>query len=178
MSPILRWSATGSRVGRHRRHRSLGLAAIARWSLPQKQPAECNDVFAWLRQQNLVTPALAESRVRAALSVDKPAPGARIHGRRAHFARAAALLQCPTCWRRPGGADRAGHSPRPIRGTDALAAGFEKLAHTDSTGASNLLPALLARDGSTPALQARLKRAAALGAAYDHDPRALAAFDA
>jgi soluble lytic murein transglycosylase len=29
----------------------------------------------------------------------------------------------------------------------------------------------------TPALQARLKRAAALGAAYDHDPRAVAAFD-
>ena len=29
----------------------------------------------------------------------------------------------------------------------------------------------------TPALQARLKRAAALGAAYDHDPRAIAAFD-
>jgi soluble lytic murein transglycosylase len=60
---------------------------------------------------------------------------------------------------------------------DALAAGFEKLAHTDSAGALNLLPMLLARDGLTPALQARLKRAAALGAAYDHDPRAIAAFD-
>src|ERR1700738_3067024 len=50
----------------------LGLAVLARWSLPQKQPVECNNVFAWLRQQNLVTPALAESRVRAALSVDNP----------------------------------------------------------------------------------------------------------
>src|SRR5579863_4448754 len=50
----------------------LGPAVLARWSMPQKQPAECNDVFAWLRQQNLVTPTLAENRVRAALSVDNP----------------------------------------------------------------------------------------------------------
>src|SRR5258708_16689107 len=38
----------------------LGIAVLARWSLPQKQPAECNDVFAWLRQPHLVTPTLAE----------------------------------------------------------------------------------------------------------------------
>src|ERR1700676_3954151 len=37
----------------------LGPAVLARWSLPQKQPAECNNVFAWRRQQNLVTPAPA-----------------------------------------------------------------------------------------------------------------------
>jgi len=61
---------------------------------------------------------------------------------------------------------------------DALAAGFEKLAHADSAGALNLLPLLLTRQSLTPALQARLERAAALGAAYDHDPRAIAAFDA
>src|SRR6266478_4365018 len=41
----------------------LGPAVLARWSLPQKQPPECNEVFAWLRRQNLVTPALAENRV-------------------------------------------------------------------------------------------------------------------
>ena len=59
---------------------------------------------------------------------------------------------------------------------DALAAGFEKLTHTDSLSALNLLPQLLARQ-MTPALQARLQRAAALGAAYDRDPRALSMFD-
>jgi len=155
----------------------LGLAAIARWSLPQKQPAECNDVFAWLRQQNLVTPALAESRVRAALSVDNPRLARESMGD-VPIARAAALLQWSDLLEAPKAALTvlATHPALSVE-PDALAAGFEKLAHTDSTGASNLLPALLARDGSTPALQARLKRAAALGAAYDHDPRALAAFD-
>ena len=60
---------------------------------------------------------------------------------------------------------------------DALAAGFEKLAHTNSASALDLLPALFARPNVTPALQARLQHAAALGAAYDHDPRAPAALD-
>ncbi len=49
---------------------------------------------------------------------------------------------------------------------DALAAGFEKLSHTDSADALNLLPLLLARPDVTPALHVRLQRAAALGAAY------------
>jgi soluble lytic murein transglycosylase len=94
------------------------------------------------------------------------------------IARAAALLQWSDLLEAPKAALTvlATHPALSVE-PDALAAGFEKLAHTDSTGASNLLPALLARDGLTPALQARLKRAAALGAAYDHDPRALAAFD-
>ena len=155
----------------------LGPAVLARWSLPQKQPAECNNVFAWLRQQNLVTPALAESRVRAALCVDNPRL-ARESVADVPVARAAALLQWSDLLEAPKAALTvlAAHPALSVE-PDALAAGFEKLAHTDSTGASNLLPALLARDGLTPALQARLKRAAALGAAYDHDPRALAAFD-
>jgi soluble lytic murein transglycosylase len=41
----------------------------------------------------------------------------------------------------------------------------------------DLLPTLLARDGLTQEIKDRLRRAAALGAAYDRDPRALAAFD-
>jgi soluble lytic murein transglycosylase len=60
---------------------------------------------------------------------------------------------------------------------EALAAGFDKLAHVDSAAALDLLPRLLDRQGMTAAVQSRLKRAAALGAAYDRDPRAIAAFD-
>src|SRR5882672_2273757 len=155
----------------------LGAAVLARWSLPQKQPAECNDVFAWLRGQNLVTPTLAENRVRAALAADNPRL-AREFAADVPVSRTAALLQWSDLLEAPKTALTvlATHPALSVE-PDALAAGFEKLAHTDSTGASNLLPALLARDGLTPALQARLKRAAALGAAYDHDPRALAAFD-
>src|SRR5579863_3626755 len=50
----------------------LGTAILGRWSLPQKQPPECDPVFAWLKRQNLVTPALAEARARAALAADNP----------------------------------------------------------------------------------------------------------
>jgi len=155
----------------------LGPAVLARWSLPQKQPAECNDVFAWLRQQNLVTPTLAENRVRAALSADNPRLAREFVGD-VPIARAAALLQWSDLLESPKTALTvlATHPALSVE-PDALAAGFEKLAHADSAGALSLLPMLLARDGSTPALQARLKRAAALGAAYDHDPRAIAAFD-
>src|SRR6202034_391803 len=54
---------------------------------------------------------------------------------------------------------------------------FEKLAHTDSAAAVNLFPQLITRPGMTPALQVRLRRAAALGAAYDRDPSAMSLFD-
>src|ERR1700758_1763276 len=52
--------------------KGLAAEALARWSLPQKQPPECEPVFAWLRQQGLLTPALAETRTRAALTANDP----------------------------------------------------------------------------------------------------------
>ena len=156
----------------------LGAAVLARWSLPQKQPAECNDVFAWLRQQNLVTPALAESRVRAALAADNPRL-AREYAADVPVARTTALLQWSDLLEAPRTALTV-LATHPAMGVepDALAAGFEKLARADSAAALDLLPMLLGRQGLTPAVQARLKRAAALGAAYDREPRAIAAFDA
>jgi soluble lytic murein transglycosylase len=155
----------------------LGAAALARWIQPQKPPLECTEVFAWLRQQNLLTPALAEARTRAALGVDNPRL-AREFAADVPVARAAALLQWSDLLESPKSALTvlATHPALTVE-PDALAAGFEKFAHADSAGALNLLPLLLARQDLTPELQARLERAAALGAAYDHDPRALAAFD-
>jgi soluble lytic murein transglycosylase len=155
----------------------LGAAALARWSQPQKQPAECNEVFAWLRQQNLLTPALAEARTRAALAADNPRL-AREFALDTPAARTAALLQWSDLLEAPKSALTvfATHPTLTVE-PDALAAGFEKLARTDSSGALNLLPLLLARQDLSPALQNRLQRAAALGAAYGRDPRALSAFD-
>jgi soluble lytic murein transglycosylase len=155
----------------------LGAAALARWSLPQKQPAECNEVFAWLRQQNLESPALAETKVRAALAADNPRL-AREFAADVPVAQVPALLQWSDLLEAPKSALTVfvTHPTLPVE-PEALAAGFEKLAHTDSAGASSLLPLLLAHPAMTPALQVRLRRAAALGAAYDHDPRAIAAFD-
>src|SRR5271168_2160976 len=133
----------------------LGAAALARWSLPQKPPPECGEVFAWLRQQNLVTPALAEAGARAALSADNPRL-AREFAADVPAARSAALFQWSDLLDAPKSALTvlATHPALPVE-PDALAAGFEKLAHVDSAGAWGLLPALLSRRGMTPALTAR-----------------------
>ncbi len=155
----------------------LGAAMLARWTLPQKQPPECNDVFAWLKQQNLTTPTLAENRTRAALAADNPRL-AREFAADVPLARTAALLQWSDLLEAPKSALNvlATHPALTVE-PDALAAGFEKLAHTDSHAALSLLPMLLAREGLTSTVQTRLRRAAALGAAYDRDPGASAAFD-
>jgi hypothetical protein len=84
----------------------LGAAILARWSLPQKQPPECDEVFAWLRRQNLITPALAENRTRAALAADNPRL-AREFAAEVPVARIAALVQ----W-----SDLPGHPPCLVRG--------------------------------------------------------------
>jgi soluble lytic murein transglycosylase len=155
----------------------LGAAALERWSLPQKQPAECDGVFAWLRQQNLTTPALTETKVRALLASDNPRL-ARDFIAGVPVARTPPLLQWSDLLEAPKATLTvlATHSNLASE-SDALGAGFEKLAHADSAAALTLLPLLLARPDTTPALRARLERAAALGAAYDRDPRAISAFE-
>jgi soluble lytic murein transglycosylase len=156
----------------------LGAAVLARWALPQKAPPECSEVFAWLRRQNLVTPALAEAKARAALAADNPRLG-REFAADVPIARAAALLQWSDLLEGPKTALTvlASH-PNLAVDPDALAAGFEKLARGDPGTALYLLPLLRARRDLTPTLRARLQRAAALGAAYGRDPRAISAFDA
>jgi soluble lytic murein transglycosylase len=155
----------------------LAADALARWMLPQKQPAECGGAFAWLRQQGLLTAALAESRTRAALSADN-ARLAREFAADVPITRRAPLLQWSDLLESPQSALNilASHPSMPVE-ADALAAGFEKLARGDSATALDLLPRLVARDDVTPALAARLRRSAALHAAYDRDSRAIAAFE-
>jgi soluble lytic murein transglycosylase len=151
--------------------------ALARWSMPQKQPPECDPVFAWLRQQNLLTPALAESRTRAALTADNPRL-AREFSADLPPDKAAPLLQ----WAQLLDSSKAtlttiaANPAIPVEPL-ALLAGFDHLARADSSSALALLPKLLSRPDMTPAMQARLQRAAALGAAYGRDSAAIAAFD-
>ena len=156
---------------------ALAPEALARWSLPQKQPPQCADAFAWLHQQNLITPALAESRARAALAADNPRL-AREFIADVAAARATELLLWSDLLESPKSSLNvlATRPSLPID-PDALAQGFDKLSRSDIQSAILLLPQLSARPDSTPALQARLQRSVALGAAYDRDPRALAAFD-
>jgi len=155
----------------------LSAAALIRWMVPQKAPAECADVFAWLRQQGLLTAALAENRTRAALSADA-ARLAREFAADVPLDRRAALLQWSDLLDSPRSALNvlATHPSLTVE-PEALASGFEKLARTEPGYALDLLPKLMTREGLTPELKDRLERAAALGAAYDRDPRAIAAFD-
>jgi peptidoglycan lytic transglycosylase len=158
---------------------SKGLAAeaLARWSLPQKQPPECDPVFSWLRQQGLLTPALAENRTRAALTADNPRL-AREFVVDVPAEKAAPLL----LWAQLLDASKTtlntlASNPSMSVEPVALAAGFDHLARADSISALALLPQLLSRPEMTPVMQTQLQRIAALGAAYGRDSAAVAAFD-
>jgi soluble lytic murein transglycosylase len=154
----------------------LAAAALLRWMVPQKPPAECADVFAWLRQQGFLTASLAEGRTRAALSADTPRL-AREFAADVPLSRRAALLQWSDLLDSPRSALNvlATHPSLAVE-PEAMASGFDKLSRTEPAFALDLLPRLLARDGLAPMLQDQLKRSAALGAAYDRDPRAMTAF--
>jgi soluble lytic murein transglycosylase len=154
----------------------LASEALARWSLPQKQPPECEPVFAWLRSEGLLTPALAESRSRAALAADNARLAREFAGDVPPPA-VAPLLQWIRLLEAPKATltALAANSSTPVEPA-ALEAGVSKLSRTDAASALSLLPSLLARPDVTPAARTRLERMAALGAAYSRDPGALAAF--
>jgi soluble lytic murein transglycosylase len=156
----------------------LGRDALARWALPQKQPDECNAVFAWLRTQGMVTPELAETRTRAALAADNPRL-ARDFVVDVPPPRSAPLMQWIQLLDTPNAAIAmlAATSAAPVE-PDALVAGFSRLSVSDTNAATGLLPALLQRPDLSPAVRVRLQRAAALGAAYSRAPGAVAAFAA
>jgi soluble lytic murein transglycosylase len=161
--------ATGATAG-------LAAEALARWSLPQKQPSACEPVFGWLRQQGLLTPGLAESRTRAALAADNPRL-AREFAADVPAAAAAPLRQWADLLEAPAPLlESLAGNPAMAVEPEALVAGFTHFAHTDHTAALDLLPRLLSRPDLTPALRGRLQRAAALSAAYNRDPAAVAAF--
>jgi len=151
--------------------------ALARWTMPQKQPQECDPVFAWLHEQGAITPALAETRTRAALTADNPKL-AREFAVDVPPDRAAPLLQ----WAQLLDSSKAAlttlaSAPMTPVEPAALAGGFDHLARADSTTALGLLPKLLARPDMTPTMQAKLQRTAAMGAAYGRDSAAIATFD-
>jgi soluble lytic murein transglycosylase len=155
---------------------TLAPAALSRWSAPIEQPAACEGVFEWLRGQGLLTPALAESRMRAALAAGD-ARLARADATDVPAARLEPLLQWARLLQTPKLALAAlATQPATAVEPQALAAGFERLSLSDSAAAAQLLPLLLNRPDMTAALQAQLQRDAALGLAYDHEPMAAAAF--
>ncbi len=158
---------------------TLGLAeaALARWQLPQRQPAECTPVFAWLKTQKVITPELAEARTRAALAADNPRL-AREFAADVPVGRAQLLLNWSDLLEAPKSALSvlASHPELPAD-PEGLAAGFDKLSRNDSQAAFDLLPRLLQRPDMTPTLSGKLRRSVALSSAYDRSPRALKVFE-
>ena len=155
----------------------LPAQAIARWLEPRAQPAECDPVFAWLRRRGFLTEDLREVRVRAALDAGDPQLALRFverlpAGRAAPLRLWARLLESPQPVLESIAAD-----PRREAPAAAIAAGFDLLSRRNGRAAMALLPRLLALPGLTPALRSRLRLSAALGAAYDRDADALAAFE-
>jgi soluble lytic murein transglycosylase len=151
--------------------------ALARWNLVQRPPAECAPVFVWLHAQGAVTPALQEARARAALAADN-ALLAREFIAEVPAVRAAPLMQWLQLLEAPKPAlNLLAATPATAVDPDALLAGFTRLSNTDAAAAAALLPPLLARADMTPPLAGRLRRAFALGAAYDRQSGAVAAFE-
>jgi soluble lytic murein transglycosylase len=123
-----------------------------------------------------LTPELAETRTRAALAADNPRLARDFVGE-VPSPRSAPLLQWIQLLESPSAAVAllTLNPGMPVE-PDALVAGFTRLSIADPTAAGTLLPALLKRPDLTPAVQTRLQRAAALGAAYARAPNAVAAF--
>ena len=152
-------------------------AALARWRLPQPQPPECDAIYGWLRQQDLLTPALAEERTRAVLATDNwrlakdfvndvPAP------QNAPLLQWIRLLQSP----RPELTALA-RDPALAVEPRALDAGFARLTLTDYKAAATLLPSIRQRPDLTDEARGQLQRSVALGGAYARDPDAVAVFE-
>jgi soluble lytic murein transglycosylase len=156
--------------------KGLGADALARWTQPKKQPPECDPVFAWLHAQGLLTPALAETRTRAALATDNSRL-AREFAVDVPPPQVQPLLQWIELLDAPEATLKTlTINPLVPVEPDALAAGLKRLSLRDSSAALRLLPDLLTRPDMNSALQAKLQRIAALGAAYGRDPSAVGAF--
>lgn len=156
----------------------LATEALARWSLPQRQPPECTPAFDWLEARGLLTPARLETRARAALAADNPALAREIAAS-LPAAQAQPLLAWAQLLESPKSSlDLLAMTPAVGVEAEALVAGFTRLAYTDPSAAGALLPLLGQRPDMTSELRHRLERAAALGAAFAHQPDALERFSA
>ena len=116
----------------------LAADALARWSLPQREPIECAPVVAWLRLKGLLTPALLEARARAALAADNPTL-AREFVAEVPAERAAPLNLWLQLLESPKSSlTTLAMTPQSPVETDALVAGFTRLCNSDSAAAATL----------------------------------------
>ncbi len=144
----------------------LGAAALARWELAQRAPVNCDGVFTWLKAQGLLTANRVESRARAALAADdwrlaRDLTSGLPAARATPLIKGAEILESPH-----SGLDLLARNSATKVDPEALAIAFERLSNSDYEVAAALLPKLLGRSSVGPELRLRLRRAAALSAAY------------
>jgi soluble lytic murein transglycosylase len=150
--------------------------ALARWSLPQRAPNECGPVFDWLQRSGFITPERVEARARGALAADNVSL-ARELTQKLPPERARPLLQWLQLLEAPKPSlDLLTITPSLSVEPDALLAGFTRLSYSDPAAAALMLPLLTRRADVGAELRDRLGRLAALGAAFAHQPGAVARF--
>lgn len=155
----------------------LRSALLAFWATAPQMPSACNPPFDWLQAQNLISDAALEQRARKALAAGN-ANLAGVLVKRLPASRAAPLQQWLRLLQDPKAAlaDIAA-DPRQNFEWEALDAGFQKLSRRDPPTAQRVL-AQFDRNRLSDAQYGELRRAVALGLAWDRDPAAIAAFQA
>jgi soluble lytic murein transglycosylase len=171
LSAQLATGAVGARA-------DLTATALVLWSQPIEHPAACDRLFDWLQQQGLLTASRLEARARAALAAGHAALGFKLAAQLPD-AQAAPLREWAHLLLRPDATLKAlARTPSMPVEPDALAAGVQRLALSDSASAADVLPRLLKRPDMSSQLAGQLQRSVALGLAYDHAPGASAALQA
>lgn len=152
-------------------------ALLAFWAAAPQMPAACNPPFDWLQAQNLITDEALEQRTRKALA-DGNNYLAGVLVKQLPAPRAAPLQQWLRLLQDPKRAlAEITADPRQSVEWSALDAGFQKLSRRDPPSAQAAL-AQFDRNRLSDAQYGELRRAVALGLAWDRDPASIAAFQA
>lgn len=156
----------------------LAEAARTEWLTPKSADSACDPVFAWMREQRLLTQDLVAERARLAL-LGGEASLARWLSREVPGERGQALRNWALLLERPADAiDILIDNPQLKVDDEALLAGWRKLSRRDPERARDRLTRLVKARATEPGLASTLSRELAVGLALSrHGQDALRAFD-
>jgi soluble lytic murein transglycosylase len=152
-------------------------SALARWLSPDDQPAQCNGVFGWLKEQGALTDDLVEQRARLALkygraklakSLAAPLPEERAQP----LLRWAALIATP----KPELEKLIGKPDTPVE-DDAVFDAFQRLARADGADALEVYRKLAQTRHVPKQRRHEFLRVLATGLALDRQPEAIEYYD-
>ena len=153
----------------------LGAEALARWSIPQRQPARMRERLRMAAHARLGDPGSGGTRADRARGRQCSAC-ARIHRRDSGAARRTADAVAAVAGSAEAVAQPARNESATGRRTGRARLRFHSSVVWRLARRLDAVAAVVGAAGHTPSLQGRLRRAAALGAAYGRQPGAVAAF--